>query len=112
MFLVLLGAFVALGISMSAIASSGMAIGTIEPLAMMGDMASTDCQGSGIGAPCEMDAPSCALVCAAPVLSLPSAAASPLHAIPARVFVAFDAGKLAGTSPPPDLSPPRTTHIV
>ncbi len=108
LFLVVLGALVALGMGMSTVASSNFAMGNVQAVAMMDDMAAVDCQDSGKGKPCESDM-QCAAICAGPGVPLPpSAALVPLVALGAD-FVVLAASPLVGSSPPPELSPPRTT---
>ena len=108
----LLGAFVALGVSVASVASRDIATGGMLAVSPSADMSAIDCQNRGDAERCEPGMPSCALVCAGPLLSLPPERTL-ISALPLlRDVEELDPRLLVGTSPPPDLSPPRTADIV
>jgi hypothetical protein len=110
--LFLLGAVFALFTSAHVVASSEMALPTMASATVMADIASPDCQDSGNAPACQTDMSACALVCAGPVMLLPSQVAPPPHVAEARTVILLDEARWVGRWPPPDLSPPRATDIV
>lgn len=111
LFLLVLGVLAALGMGMSTVASSDFAMGNVQAVAMMDDMAAVDCRDSGKSKPCEFGIP-CAAICAGPGMSLPPSAALLGLVALGPDFVLLAARPLVGSSAPPELSPPRTTYIA
>lgn len=111
LFLLVLGAIVALGMGVSTVVSSDFAIHTTTMVGMMDDMAPGDCHNSSKGNLCESSMP-CAVICLGPLLSLPPTGASLVHPPAGDSFVARAFRSLVGASLPPELSPPRTTYMA
>lgn len=111
LFLFVLGVIVSLGMGVSTVASSDFAIRNVRLVSMMDDMVAMDCQDSGRGQPCEVNMP-CAVICVGPVMALPPAAVSLERACSALDYATLLAKSLVGGTPPPELSPPRTTYIA
>lgn len=111
LFLLVLGVIVSLGIGVSTVASNDFTIRNVRLVAMIDGMVAMDCQDRDKGWPCEAKTP-CAVVCVAPVIALPPPAASLEQACSSLDFATVRAKSLVGSSPPPELSPPRTTYIA
>lgn len=111
LFLLVLGVIVSLGMGVSNVASNDFASRNVRLVSTTDDMVAMDCQDSGSGQPCEVNMP-CAVICVGPVMALPPAAASLQQACSALGFATLLAKSLVGSSPPPELSPPRTTYIA
>ena len=111
LFLLVLGVMVSLGIGVSTVASNDFAMRSVRLVAVMDDMVAMGCQDSDKEWPCAANMP-CAVVCGGPVIALPPPAASLEQAGLVLDFETVLARSLAGSSPPPEPSPPRTTDIA
>lgn len=111
LFLLALGVIVSLAMGVSNVASNDFASRNARLVSTTNDMVAMDCQDSGGGLHCEANT-ACAAICAGPVMALPLAVASLEQACSALYFATLLAKSLVGSSPPPELSPPRTTYIA
>ncbi|HEX9871773.1 MAG TPA: hypothetical protein VGC99_24890 [Candidatus Tectomicrobia bacterium] len=111
LFLLVLAVIVSLAIGVSNVASNDFASLNVGLVSTTGDMVAMDCQDSGSGQPCEVNMP-CAVICVGPVMALPPTDTSLERACSALDFATLLAKSMVGSSPPPELSPPRTTYIA
>lgn len=111
LFLLVLAVIVSFGMGVSNVASNDFAGRSVRLVSTTDDMVAMDCQDGGREQPCEVNTP-CAVICVGPVMALPPAAASLERACSALDFPTLLAKALGGSSPPPELSPPRTTYIA
>jgi hypothetical protein len=109
--LLVLAGIVSLGIGVSTAASNDFAIRNVRLVAMVNDLMTMDCLDRDKGWPCAANA-LCAVVCGGPVMALPPLSFRVEQAAFAFGFETVRAKSLAGSGPPPELSPPRTTDIA
>lgn len=109
-FLVLLAAFLALGIGQATIASEVMSLEMAKPPIMTANMSATQCEAN-LPEPCDSKAANCMLICAAPILGMPVIVAFDYAPQLLRAQSASTLPSPMGMTQPPSLPPPRSTDI-